>query len=98
MSLYDAPIMRAIRAVWPGAEITITRGTAMTDANEAELAAMKMASERGGEMIESLGQTDMALWTVDQWHGFIEAVCGGYVESLMAQQAEVAAALAKIST
>ena len=98
MSLYDHPTMRAIRDAWPAAHVQITRGTALTDANEFELAAMAVASERAGEFIESTRQTDMAQWSTQQWSQFIEVICGGYVESLMAQEAAIAGAVAKVRT
>lgn len=98
MSIYDQPIIKAIRAAWPGAEITYQRGTALTDANEAELAAMVVASDRAGEFIETTGKTDMAQWSQAQWHQFIEVVCGGYVDGLMAQEAALKTAIAKVRT
>jgi len=98
MSLYDKPIIQAIRAAWPDAKIIHKRGTALTDANEAELAAMVVASERAGEFIESAGQTDMATWSPAQWHQFIEVVCGGYIDGLMAQEAALKTAIAKVRT
>lgn len=70
----------------------------MTDPNEFELAAMASASDRAGEYIESIGQTDMAQWSADQWHGLIEAICGGYVESLLEQKARAIEAVGKIET
>lgn len=67
----------------------------MIDANEAEIAAMIAASERAGEFIESVPSTDMAAWTEEQWHQFIEVICTGYVESLGEQMATINAAFAK---
>lgn len=98
MSLYDHPTMQAIQDAWPAARVQILRGTALTDANEFELAAMANAAERAGEFIESTRQTDMAQWSQEQWHQFIEVVCGGYVEGLMSQQAAITAAVAKVRT
>lgn len=68
----------------------------MVDPNHYELAAMAAASDCAGEYIESLGRTDMALWTPEEWASFIEAVCGGYVDSLVRQQAEAMEALARV--
>ncbi|WP_135470517.1 DUF6511 domain-containing protein [Crenalkalicoccus roseus] len=67
----------------------------MVDPNEHERAAMATASERAGEFIEALGQTDMARWTPEQWRQFIEVVCGAYVDALCEQQAALNAALAR---
>lgn len=96
MSLYDHPTMRAVRDAWPSATINIIRGTALTDANQFELAAMGTAANRAGEFIESIKQTDMAQWSAEQWSQFIEVICSGYVESLMQQQAAIAGAVAKV--
>jgi hypothetical protein len=65
----------------------------MVDPNEHELAAMAAASDRAGEYIESLGVSDMAQWTGQQWSQFIEVVCGGYVDELCQKQAEINEAL-----
>ena len=96
MSLHDHPTMRAIRQTWPGATTNIIGGHALIDANEHEMAAMANAAERGGEFIESTGQTDMAQWSAEQWHQFIEVICGGYVDGLMAQEAAIARSVAKV--
>ncbi len=71
---------------------------AVTDPNAIELAAMAHASDRAGEFIEALGKTDMARWSAGEWAAFIEAICGGYVDSLCAAQAEAMQALAKVQT
>lgn len=71
---------------------------AVTDPNAIELAAMAHASDRAGEFIEALGKTDMARWSAGEWASFIEAICGGYVDSLCAAQAEAMQALAKVQT
>lgn len=68
----------------------------MTDPNAVELAAMAHASDKAGEYIEALGKTDMALWSQQEWASFIEAVCGGYVDALVAKQAEAMQALSKV--
>ncbi|MBX9595508.1 MAG: hypothetical protein K2X46_14175 [Roseomonas sp.] len=65
----------------------------MVDPTEAEMQAMAAASDKAGEFIESLRQTDMAKWKPQQWQQFIEVVCGSYVDSLCEQQAAINAAL-----
>jgi hypothetical protein len=70
----------------------------MIDANEHELAAMMQASDRAGEFIESLGKTDMAAWSREQWGQFIEVICTGYVDKLTDLRAGVDAAMDKIRT
>lgn len=67
----------------------------MVDPTEHEMLAMEAASDRAGQFIESIGRTDMATWTPQQWGQFIEVICGGYVESLCEQQAAINAALDK---
>lgn len=74
-----------------------TWGDCMVDPNEAEIAAMEAASQRGGEFIDSLGsRTDMARWSTAEWQQFVEAVCTGYVDALVNRQAEALSALSKI--
>jgi hypothetical protein len=71
---------------------------AVTDPNEHEIAAMATASDRGGEYIDALRKTDMAQWTAEEWHGFVEAVCGGYVDALVQRQASAMEALSRVQT
>ena len=68
----------------------------MVDPNEAELAAMQAAAQCAGAFIDGIGQTDMARWPERQWHDFIATVCGGYVDSLVEQQAAVQSAMGKV--
>ena len=51
-----------------------------------------------GEFIDRLGRTDMATWSEVEWQSFIGVICGGYVDSLIARQAEVHAAMARVAT
>jgi hypothetical protein len=67
----------------------------MVDPTEHELTAMSAASDLAGQFIESINETDMAKWTSEQWGQFIEVICGGYVESLCAQQAMINDSLTK---
>jgi coenzyme F420-reducing hydrogenase delta subunit len=69
----------------------------MIDANEHELAAMMQASDRAGEFIESVGATDMAAWSREQWGQFIEVICTGYVEKLIDLRAGITTAMDKVS-
>lgn len=96
MSVFDNPLVAAIRETWPGAGTTIKRGTALTDANEYERAAMQAAGHRAGEYIESIGATDMAQWSGEQWDMFIEVVCGAYVEGLMEMESKAREAASKV--
>ena len=69
----------------------------MVDPNEHELAAMMSASERAGEFIESIGITNMAGWSREQWGQFIEVICTGYVDKLVDLRAGINTAMDKVS-
>ena len=69
----------------------------MIDANEHELAAMMNASDRAGEFIETVGATDMAGWSREQWGQFIEVICTGYVDRLVDLRAGITTAMDKVS-
>jgi hypothetical protein len=68
----------------------------MVDPNEQEVAAMRAASDIAGQFIEAVGRTDMATWSAPDWHGFVEAICGAYVDSLVEQQIAINTAVAKV--
>jgi len=68
----------------------------MVDPNEQEVAAMRAASDIAGQFIEAVGRSDMATWSATDWRGFIEAICGAYVESLVEQQIAINTAVAKV--
>lgn len=70
----------------------------MTDPNAFEQTAMAYASDCAGEFIDSVGITDMAKWSAEQWQQFVGVICGGYVDALLRQQAEVAEAVGRIQT
>ncbi len=54
----------------------------MIDPTEFERQAMDHAGEQGGEYLESIGKTDLAKLTTDEWSTFINCVCSGYVDRL----------------
>jgi hypothetical protein len=68
----------------------------VVDPNEHELAAMRAAGVMAGDYIDALGRTDMATWSPAEWHGFVEAICGAYVDSLIGQQSAVNTAVSKV--
>ena len=68
----------------------------MVDANEQEVAAMRAAGDIAGQYIEAVGRTDMATWSEADWRGFIEAICGAYVDALIEQQIAINTAVAKV--
>ena len=55
----------------------------MIDPSDAELEAMAHAGAMGGEYLDQLGRTDLAVLTLEEWHTFVAAVCGGYTEKLL---------------
>ena len=68
----------------------------MVDPNDQEMAAMRHAGVIAGEYIEAVGRSDMATWSEEDWRGFIEAICGAYVDSLVEQQISITTALHKV--
>ena len=68
----------------------------MVDPNDQEMAAMRRAGEIAGEFIEAVGRSDMASWSEEDWRGFIEAICGAYVDCLVEQQVAISQALHKV--
>jgi len=54
----------------------------VVDPSEAEITAMQAASDTGGQYLDSLGKTDLATLTPDEWMTFIESVCTGFVEAM----------------
>lgn len=57
---------------------------------------MRTAGDIAGQYIEAVGRADMATWSEADWRGFIEAICGAYVESLVEQQIAINTAVAKV--
>lgn len=53
----------------------------MVDPTERELAAMRAAGPMAGEYIESLGKTDIALFTVEEFLTLIRVIVGAYLEA-----------------
>lgn len=56
----------------------------MIDPDEHETAAIEAAGEFGGEYLESIGKTDLATMTVEEWLAFVEAIVTGYQDKLVA--------------
>ena len=54
----------------------------MIDPTPNEIAAMVAGGEAGGEYLESLGRTDLALLTEHEWDTFVEAIVTGYCDHL----------------
>ena len=69
----------------------------LTDPNPCEIAAMNTAGERAGEYLESLGKSDLAAMSDEEWRTLIAVTCGGYVESLLQQRADAIAGAERIA-
>jgi len=54
----------------------------MIDPTKHEIAAMQAASPVAGEYIESIGKTDMAAFTVEEWMTLIEVIVTAYGDQL----------------
>jgi hypothetical protein len=54
----------------------------MIDPTPNERAAMAQGSAMGGEYLDSLGKTDLAQLSIDEWQIFIEAIVTGYCDHL----------------
>jgi hypothetical protein len=68
----------------------------MVDPNEQEVAAMRAAGDIAGQYIDAVGRTDMATWSPEDWRGFIEVICGAYVDALVEQQVAINTAWSKV--
>lgn len=54
----------------------------MVDPTENEKTAILEGGRNGGEYLESIGKTDLALLTAEEWSQFCACIVGGYCESL----------------
>ena len=54
----------------------------MIDPNEYEQAALQHAALVGGEYAESLGRTDLAQWSQQEWQTLIEVAVTAFIERL----------------
>jgi hypothetical protein len=58
------------------------RSRGMVDPTEHEVAAMRAASPVAGEYVESLGKTDLAAFSADEWLMLIEVIVIAYTDTL----------------
>lgn len=65
----------------------------MTDPTPYEQAAMEHAGGMAGEYLESLGKTDLAKLTPEEWATFINVTCTGYIDSIQEQMGRLEANL-----
>jgi hypothetical protein len=54
----------------------------MVDPTDNEIKAIQAASGPAGEYIESLGSSDMAKWSDEEWHTFLECVVTAYTDEI----------------
>jgi hypothetical protein len=60
----------------------------MIDPTPNEQAAMAAGGEAAGAYLESLGQSDLARLSVEEWRTLIEVIVTGYCEALQALAAK----------
>ena len=68
----------------------------MVDPNDQEMTAMRQAGDVAGQYIDAVGRSDMATWSEQDWKGFIEAICGAYIDCLVEQKVAISRALHKV--
>ena len=54
----------------------------MIDPTPNEMQAMTVGGQMGGEYLESIGKSDLAILTETEWDRFIDAVVTGYCDHL----------------
>jgi len=82
MRAQDSLLVQAILAAYPGAIITTKRERDMIDPTEHEIDAIMASSEPAGQYLDSIGKTDLATLTEDEWYSFLEVVITGYQDRL----------------
>lgn len=81
-ALYEYPLVKEIFAQFPGAVLTTSRERMMVDPTENEIAAIVAAAPVLGEYVESIGKTDLAAMTEDEYMTAIEVVVTAYQDKL----------------
>ena len=76
-SIFAHPLVSEILATWPGAVVT------MQEPNSYEVEGLYAGSAKGGEYLESIGKTDLAMLSEAEWMCFIESVVRGYEHKTM---------------
>ena len=54
----------------------------MIDATPNETAAMQQGGKMGGEYLDSIGKTDLAALSLDEWATFVACIVSGYCDHL----------------
>lgn len=60
----------------------------MINPNIHEQHALAEAGDQGGGYVESLGRTDLATWTPEEWAGFIDVIVTGFQDALRTAYAD----------
>lgn len=84
MRIENEPLVRAILEAFPGARILTQREKLMVDPSPHEIDAIMAASTPAGEYLESIGKTDLATMSEDDWYCFLEVVVTAYQDHLQA--------------
>ena len=62
--------------------IVTERKLMLEEPTEVEAKGLAAASDLGGGYLESVGKTDLAKLTPEQWQEFVSTVCGGFVSAV----------------
>jgi hypothetical protein len=54
----------------------------MIDKDDDERAALHEAGQEGGAFVESLGRTDLATWSPNEWTTLVEVIVTAYQDAL----------------
>lgn len=76
------PLVQSILDAFPRAQIRTAREGLMIDPSPREIEALEAASPVAGEYLDSLGKTDLADLSRDEWMTFIEVIVTAYQDSL----------------
>jgi hypothetical protein len=79
----DHPLVQSILRAFPGAQVRTPREGIMIDPSEHEVAALEAASPLAGEYLESIGKTDLATMSEDEWMTLLDVVVTGFQDNLI---------------
>ena len=54
----------------------------MIDKDDEERGALQEAGQEGGAFVESLGRTELAAWTPEEWATLVEVIVTAYQDAL----------------
>ena len=61
----------------------------MIDKDDEERTALQEAGQEGGAFVESLGRTELAAWTPQEWATLVEAIVGSYLDALARARVDI---------